>query len=286
MVECAGGRMKIGVSAFAWTAEFRETHLEVLPRVREHGLSAFEIPMFDPTKLPAAQIRRAMHANDLTCSVCAILPAGINPISPDPIVRKKSVAHLMKCLNVAADMGATLIGGPVYAPIGYFSGLRRSMEEWKWAVDAFQQLSSTLDSNKIDLSIEPVNRSETYFLNRTQDATAFCEAINHPRIGVTIDTFHANIEEKRIPGAVRAAAQRLKHIHASENDRQLLGSGHVDFAGIINALHGVGYTGHLVIEGFGYCANDQTAPGNLWADVNVSPEDIAFAGAQYLRSLW
>jgi D-psicose/D-tagatose/L-ribulose 3-epimerase len=277
--------MKIGVSAFAWTADFRESHLEILPRVREHGLSGFEIPMFEPKKLPAAQVRRAMDANDLTCTVCAILPAGINPINADPGVRQKAVAHLKQCMDTAAEMGATLIGGPVYAPIGYFSGRRRITEEWKWAVDAFQQLSSTLDSNKLDLSIEPVNRSETYFLNRTQDAVALCKAINHPRIGVTIDTFHANIEEKSIPGAVRTAGQQLKHIHASENDRQLLGSGHVDFVGIINALHGMGYPGYLMIEGFGYCANDQTAPGALWSDVNVSPENIAFAGAQYLRSL-
>jgi D-psicose/D-tagatose/L-ribulose 3-epimerase len=277
--------MKIGVSAFAWTADFRESHLEILPRIREHGLDGFEIPMFDPEKLPAAQIRRAMAANDLICTVCAILPPGINPISPDPDVRTKSVAHLMKCLDIAADMGATLIGGPVYAPIGYFSGSRRETEEWLWAVDAFQQLSSTLDSNKLDLCIEPVNRSETYFLNRIQDAVALCEAINHPRIGVTIDTFHANIEEKSIPGAIRTAGQQLKHVHASENDRQLLGSGHVDFFGIISALHAIGYTGNLVIEGFGYCADDQTGPGALWADVDVSPENIAFSGAKYLRSL-
>ena len=277
--------MKIGVSAFAWTSDFRESHLEILPRLREQGLCSFEIPMFEPEKLPAAKIRWAMDDNDLTCSVCAILPAGVNPISPDPGVRKKSVAHLMKCLSVAADTGATLIGGPVYAPIGYFSGRRRSAEEWKWAIDALQQLTSTLESNRLELSIEPVNRSETYFLTTVQDATALCNAIDHPRIGMTIDTFHANIEEKNIPQAVRSAGQRLKHVHASENDRGLLGSGHIDFAGVISSLHQIGYTGSLVIEGFGYSADHETAPGVLWADVNVSPEDIAFAGAQYLRSI-
>jgi D-psicose/D-tagatose/L-ribulose 3-epimerase len=263
--------MKIGVSAFAWTADFRESHLE--------------IPMFDPTKLPAAKIRQAMDGNDLTCSVCAILPQRINPISADSGVRKKSVAHLLKCLDVATEMGATLIGGPVYAPIGYFSGWRRTIDEWKWAVDTLQQLTSTLDSNRLDLSIEPVNRSETYFMTTVQDATALCNAIDHSRVGVTIDTFHANIEEKDIPRAVRSAGQRLKHVHASENDRGLLGSGHIDFAGLITSLHQIGYTGSLMIEGFGYSADEKAAPGALWADMNVTPEDIAFGGAKYLGSL-
>ena len=228
--------MKIGVSAFAWTADFRESHLEILPRLRDHGLSAFEVPMFEPERLPAAKIRRVMDDNGLTCSVCAILPQGINPISSDARVRKKSVAHLMKCVEVATEMGAKLIGGPLYAPIGYFSGRRRSKEEWDWAIDAFQQLSSTLDTNKLDLSIEPVNRSETYFLTTARDARALCDAIDHPRIGVTIDTFHANIEEKIISDAISVAGNRLKHLHVSENDRGLLGSGHVDFEAVIDAL--------------------------------------------------
>jgi D-psicose/D-tagatose/L-ribulose 3-epimerase len=277
--------MKIGVSAFAWTADFRESHLEILPQLREHGISSFEVPMFEPEKLPAARIRRAMEDNGLTCSVCAILPHGLNPISTDSDVRKKSRVHLMRCLDVAAEMGATLIGGPLYAPIGYFSGKRRSTEEWKRAVDAFQQLSLTLDFNRLDLSIEPVNRSETYFLTTAQDAAVLCDAINHPRIGVTIDTFHANIEEKTITDAISAAGSRLKHLHVSENHRGLLGSGHIDFNAVIDALRKIGYSRCLMIEGFGYSPKEQTAPGTLWASLDVSPEDIAFKGAQYLHGL-
>jgi D-psicose/D-tagatose/L-ribulose 3-epimerase len=277
--------MKIGVSAFAWTSDFRESHLEILPRLRDHGLSAFEVPMLEPERLPAAKIRQAMNDNGLTCSVCAILPHEINPISSDSGVRKRSTAHLLKCLEVATEMGATLIGGPVYAPIGYFSGRRRSADEWNWAIDAFQRLGPTLDANELDLSIEPVNRSETYFLTTVKEATALCDAIDHPRIGVTIDTFHANIEEKDLPQAVRSAGRRLKHVHASENDRGLLGSGHVDFPGILHSLREIGYFGSLVIEGFGYSPDEKTAPGALWADIRVSPENIAYEGALYLGSL-
>ena len=40
-----------------------------------------------------------------------------------------------------------------------------------------------------------------------------------------------------------------------------------------------------MIEGFGYSPKEANAPGALWADVAVSPEDIAFAGAQYLQGL-
>jgi D-psicose/D-tagatose/L-ribulose 3-epimerase len=277
--------MKIGVSAFAWTAEFGASHLHLLPKMRDHGLEGFEIPMFDPANLCVSAIRRAFESADLECTVCAILPAGINPIGLDASVRARSLAHLIQCIETSAELGARLIGGPLFAPIGYRLGRRRTAEEWNWAIECFQMLREVLDVNEITLSIEPVNRSETCFLMTTADAKSFCDAISHPRVGVTIDTFHANIEEKNIANAIRSLGSCLKHVHVSENDRGLLGSGHVDFPAIINALREVAYDGYLMIEGFGYAPAEAHSLGALWADLKVSPEDIAFRGESYLRTL-
>ena len=277
--------MKIGVSAFAWTTDFGASHLRLLPSVREHGLDGFEIPMFDPANLPTSAIRQAFESADLDCTVCAILPAGINPISPDSSVRAKSLAHLIQCVETSVELGARLIGGPLFAPIGFLPGRRRTVEEWNWAIECFQKLGEVLDANEITLSIEPVNRSETFFLMTATDAKAFCDAIGHPRVGVTIDTFHANIEEKNTAKAIRSLGSCLKHVHVSENDRGLLGSGHVDFPAIINALQQVAYDGYLMIEGFGYAPDEADSLGALWGDMKVSPEDIAFRGESYLRTL-
>jgi D-psicose/D-tagatose/L-ribulose 3-epimerase len=277
--------MKIGVSAFAWSTKFRLAHLGLLSKIREHGLVGFEIPMFDPAGLATSDIRRGFEANDLECTICAILPSGINPISPDASVRKKSLAHLVQCVETSAELGAHLMGGPLFAPIGYLPGRRRNADEWNWAVEGFQSLGDLLDASQVTLSIEPVNRSETYFLMTASDAKAFTDAVNHPRVGVTIDTFHANIEEKNIADAVRSLGHRLKHIHASENDRGLLGSGHVDFPEIVRALRQIAYDGYLMIEGFGYSPDEKDSLGALWGDLKVSPEDIAFRGTTYLWNL-
>jgi D-psicose/D-tagatose/L-ribulose 3-epimerase len=277
--------MKIGVSAFAWTTRFTTRHLDLLPSIREHGLSSFEIGMFDPALLPAAEIRRAFEANDLELSLCAILPAGVNPISPDSAVRKRSRNHLAQCIETAAEMGAHLICGPLYAPIGYLPGRRRNADEWNWAVECFQSLGDSLDSQGITLAIEPVNRSETFFLNTGAEALDLCEAIGHARIGATIDTFHANIEEKNISGAIETVGSRLNHVHISENDRGLIGSGHVDISAILHSLQRIEYRGSLLIEGFGYSPQEQDSLGALWGDLSVTPEDIAFKGSEYLLRL-
>ncbi len=277
--------MKIGVSAFAWTTRLDQSHLDLLPRLREQGLDGFEIPMFDPADLDASGIRRAFEGSGLDCTVCAILPEGVNPIAPDSSLRKKALAHLVQCVETSAALGAHLLGGPLFAPIGYLPGRRRNDDEWAWAVECFQALGNALDANRITLSIEPVNRSESLFLNTAADAAALCAAVAHARVGVTIDTFHANIEEKSIANAVRALGPHLKHIHASENDRGLLGSGHVDFPAIVAALKEIGYDGSLTIEGFGFSDSETNTLGALYADPGVSPEDIAFQGARYIRGL-
>lgn len=277
--------MKLGVSAFAWTAKFDRDHLAILPAVREMGFHGLEIPMFDPSGLADAEIGRAFRDNDLECTVCAILPAGINPISPDAAIRSESRKHLKRCIETAARLGAKIVGGPLYAPIGYLPGHRPNEDERRWAVEAFQSLGDLLDAHEIMLAIEPVNRSETFFLRTAREAALLCEAIGHPRIGVTIDTFHANIEEANLADAMTSLGSRLAHVHVSENDRSLLGSGHVDFPGIVASLKKIGYDGYLMIEGFGYSAQEQNAPGTLWAEMAVSPEDIASKGIRYLRGL-
>jgi D-psicose/D-tagatose/L-ribulose 3-epimerase len=249
------------------------------------GLSGVEIPMFDPSLLPVESIRDAFQANGLECTVCAILPKSINPISPDAGVRQKAIEHLTRCVEAAAAMGAKLLGGPLFAPIGYLPRHRPRQVELSWATTAFQALSNVLDANDMVLSLEPVNRSETFFLRTAAEAKQLCELIGNPRIGVTIDTFHANIEERNIASAVLSLGSHLKHIHASENDRGPLGRGHVPFAEIFNALKAISYDGFLMIEGFGYSAKEKNAPGNLWASTDVSPETLAMESAQYLNNV-
>lgn len=277
--------MKIGISAFAWTSNFKSSHLKILPAMKELGLNGVEIPMFDPGKLPIDSIREAFVKNQLECTVCAILPEGINPISPERETRQRAIKHLERCIETAAAIGAKLLGGPLFAPIGYLPEHRPTEDEWSWAVEVFQALEDVLRATNMPISIEPVNRSETFFVRTADEAARLCDLIGDPHIGVTIDTFHANIEERSICGAIRSLGPNLSHIHASENDRGPLGRGHMPFAEIISTLNEMHYEGYVMIEGFGYRAAEKESPGYLWADPNVSPEKLASESFRYLTDL-
>jgi len=277
--------MKIGISAFAWTSRFNSSHLELLPAIKALGLDGIEIPMLDPAELPIDGIREAFAKNQLDCTVCALLPLGINPISPEQPTRERAIEHLKRCIDAAAAMGATLLGGPLCAPIGYLPNHRPTEDEWSWAVEVFQAIGSVLRATNMQISIEPVNRSETFFLRTVQEAARLCSCIADPNIGVTLDTFHANIEERSISGAIRSLGPNLRHLHASENDRGPLGRGHIPFPEIVSALEEIRYDGYVMIEGFGYRADEREGPGYLWADLDVSPERLASESYFYLTDL-
>ena len=274
--------LKLGISGFAWTGSMEPTDVPLLAKAKELGFAAFEVPMFRPADLPIAALRAGFEANSLECTVCALLPPGVNPISPDSAIRQRARDHLATCIHAAAELGAHLLGGPVLAPIGYLPGHRPAAEEWAWAAEACHAVTPLLDSYKLTLALEPVNRSETFLLRTASEAKALCSRLNHPRVGVTLDTFHANIEESSLAQAIADLGPHLKHMHMSENDRGPLGRGHIDFPAILEALEVLEYEGLLIVEGFGFDAAKPQAPGFLWADPTVTPEHLALSGIDLL----
>jgi D-psicose/D-tagatose/L-ribulose 3-epimerase len=275
--------MKLGVNTFIWSAEFTPAHLSLLPRIKEHGFDGVEVPLFDPTRFRAADIRAGMAANGLECTVCSIIPEDRSLISEDAEVRRRSRQHLRDAIEATAEAGAGLIDGPLYSPVGYLPGRRRTRDEWQWAVESYQSVTEALDACDVTLAIEPLNRFETYFLNTAADAAALCQEVAHPRVGVAFDTFHANIEEKDLAGACRHLGRHLKHVQISENDRGTPGSGHIPWTNLLRALRQIGYDRWLTIESFGPSLGAFSAAVAIWRDIEPTPDSIAFDGVRFLR---
>ncbi len=275
--------MKFGVNMFIWAADFDGSNLALLPPLKAVGCDSFEAPLFRPRQFAAADIRRGAKENGMEVTLCSVLVDGLNPIAADAQVRARTIQHWKDCAQAAAEAGSHLIAGPLYAPVGWLPGRRRTADEWKWAVECFQELGDTLTACDVSLALEPLNRFEGFFLNTAADGVKLCAEINHPNVGLLIDTFHANIEEKDVAQAYRTAAPFLKHVHTCENDRGTPGTGHVDWPGVFQALRDIHYDGCLTIESFGFALGDLSAAAAIWRDLAPSPESIAFDGIKFLR---
>jgi D-psicose/D-tagatose/L-ribulose 3-epimerase len=276
--------VKYGVHSFIWTADFGLADLDLLPRLKEAGFDGVELPLFQPASYPAAEIRRAFERNGLECTFSVVMIEGLNTISDDAGVRARTRQYLSDCAKTIADSGGKLMVGPLYSPVGYIPGRRRTADEWKWAVEAFQQVGPAAQQCGVTLAMEPLNRFETYFLNTVEDAVRLCDEVAHPNVGVLVDTFHANIEEKNIAAAYRKAARHLKHVHTCENDRGAPGSGHVEWNDVFAALREIGYDGWLTIESFGFALGGISAAASIWRDLAPTPDAIAFEGVKFLKS--
>jgi D-psicose/D-tagatose/L-ribulose 3-epimerase len=137
----------------------------------------------------------------------------------------------------------------------------------------------------VTLAIEPLNRFETHFLNLVGDAAQLVEAVGSASLGVHVDTFHQSIEEKDVAASWRAAGPRVAHVHFSENDRGVVGSGHVDWLGARDALSAIGYDGWVVAETFAGSVPEIAAATAIWRPIVPDPWTYASESLRFMREL-
>ncbi len=275
--------MKIGINTLLWTAAFDRGHLSLLTRIRDWGFDGVEIARFDFTDFPAQEIRRALGDTGLDVTACSALTGELSFTSESAAVRAKAHDFMLRAIEAAANLGSKLLVGPYVSPVGFLTGQRRTSAEWGRAVEGLAALAPALTEHRVTLAVEPLNRFECHTLNTAADAKLLCDEVANPRVGILLDTFHANIEEKTMAEAVDHAGRHLRHVHACENDRGVPGSGHVDWAGLFERLQRNGYDDWIVIESFGSRIPEIAAAACIWRDLAPESEMIASDGVKFLR---
>jgi len=275
--------MKLAVNTLIWAVDFTPAQLPLLAKLKAHGFQGVEIPVFDPGAFDAPAIRRGLDQNGLECVICSVMPPGFSLITDDASVLAKSRQRLRDSIKVAADMKSKVVAGPLYCPVGYLPGRRRTEDEWRRAIESYQGAIADLEANDVTLAIEPLNRFETYFLNTSDDLARLCDEVGHDRVGASYDTFHSNIEDKNLGRGIRTLGRHIKHVQTCENDRGTPGSGHVPWDEVFAALGEIGYDQWLSIESFAPNLGDFSSAVCIWRDIEPNTDDIAFDGIKFLQ---
>ena len=268
----------------AWTGSVDGAALALLPGIAELGYDGVELPIFAPETVDATTVRRALESNRLAATVSTALPRGASLL--DPSERPRGVELLGRIAAIAAECGATLLCGPIYAPVGQLPGRPRTQAEWDSCVIGLREAGDRAARHGVTLAIEILNRFETHFVNTTQDGIALVEEVAHPNVTLHLDTFHLNIEEKSIPAAIQRAGHHLAHVHAAENDRGVVGSGHVDWPGIAAALRQTDYSGWVTAETFTGSIPEIAAATAIWRPIVPDGWTYARESLQTLRRLF
>jgi sugar phosphate isomerase/epimerase len=223
---------------------------ETLARIAGAGCDGVELPG-EPDLVEIAEVRTLLARHRLTpvamTASCKSPETRRDLAHPDPTIRDDAVAYIVRCVRFAADVGIPLVQ---VLPSGEsrLTPLAHRDDEWRWSIEGMRAGAREAERLGIRIAVEPVNRYEAYLVTSSETALAYLNAVDSSWVGLTLDLFHANIEERTISDAIRAAGGRLWHVHVADTNREGLGRGHLDLGACLAALRTVAYTGALVLE--------------------------------------
>ena len=195
--------------------------------------------------------------------------------------------YLGACTALASSIGAGAVCGPFYAATGR---VWRMTDEERTA--AYAELRESLrpvveqaGERGVTIGIEPLNRYETSLVNTVDQALTALDGLLGPALGLALDTYHLNIEERSSADAVRLADTHLVHLQVCGSDRGAPGGDQTDWKALLAALDEVGYAGPLNIESFTADNAAIATAASIWRPLAPTQDDLARDGLAFLRSL-
>jgi len=263
------------LSMFNW---MRIEPLEVtLARLKKYSIKAIEF-VLDPYETDRTEVNQLLKEYGIQCwGAAAAMFGDRSLVAKEEDRREASVQYANDCITLAKELGGS-VTSIAPATISSLATESTPENEWNWAVESMKELHSHAQKEGIRLAIEPLNRLETYFINRSDQALALAEATG-PDCGVCLDTFHLNIEEADPYQAILNTGKRLFNFHVSDTNRLACGMGHWDWPKVIDTVKAAGYDEALTIE---FVAPIDRTPANPYPNAvdknpgNLTPEQKAF----------
>jgi D-psicose/D-tagatose/L-ribulose 3-epimerase len=281
------GHIPLGLSTFVLASPFSDADLGLFGKVKSFGYEQVEVCIEDPGRLTASAVAKAAAEEGLSVLVCGAFGPDRDISHEDEQRRRGGTGYLRHCVDFAAAVGSPLVSGPMYAPTGQArlldAGARAA--QWARATESLAQVAEHARAANVRLAVEPLNRFETDLVNTVEQGIRLCADVGADNVGLLLDTFHMNIEEKSLPAAITTAGPRVFHFQASENDRGTPGSGHIAWEEIVAALRGIDYAGSVVVESFLPTVQEIARAVSLWRPVADSMDALAADSVRFLRPL-
>jgi D-psicose/D-tagatose/L-ribulose 3-epimerase len=277
--------MRYGASTFIWVSPFSNKTLDLLDKAKAFGFDILEICVEDPDSLDPASIRARADKAGVALTICGAFGPSRDLSSEDAAVRQNGLAYLKRCVDFASSLGSPFVSGPMYAAVGNTRMLERAERaaQWARAVASLKTAAAYAAKRSVKLAIEPLNRFETDLVNTVDQGLQLIADIGAENVGLLLDTFHMNIEEKDIPSAIRRANGHIVEFHACSSDRGTPGEDHLPWNAIADALRDAGYEGPVVIEAFTPEIKEIARAVSIWRPLAPSQDALARDGLQNLR---
>jgi D-psicose/D-tagatose/L-ribulose 3-epimerase len=277
---------EIGVNTWVWTSPLTDAGAgDLLRRVAGMGFDAVELPLENAGDLSVGVVAEVLAETGLTPYVVGAMAPGRDLVDATCVAATQD--YLRACVDLAAGIGATSVCGPFYAATGRVWRMETA-ERTRAYDDLRRNLAPVVEhtvANGVRLGIEPLNRYETSLVNTVDQALTALEPLLGAGLGLALDTYHLNIEERSSADAVRAAGRHLVHVQVCGSDRGTPGGDQTDWPALLAALDEVGYGGPLNIESFTADNASIATAASIWRPLAPTQDDLARDGLAFLRSL-
>jgi D-psicose/D-tagatose/L-ribulose 3-epimerase len=276
----------IGANTWIWVSPLTDERLAALaPRVREFGFDVIELPIENPGDWDPGGARDLLDKHGLGATTCAVMSPDRDLVSEDSAVIESTQQYVRSATDMAARVGARTLAGPIYAPVGRtwsMDAAERAAVIGRLA-ESLRPLADYAGERGVTLALEPLNRFETSLINTAEQVMEVVELVGSPALGVLLDTFHMNIEERDPAGAIRACGGHLAHLHACGCDRGAPGGDQIPWTRIAAALRETGYDRPIVIESFTIENQAIARAAAIWRPLAPTQDAIATEGLRFLR---
>jgi sugar phosphate isomerase/epimerase len=248
-----------------------ESIRRTIERMKQVGVDALEISG-EPDQYDAKEVRGLLkeHGRKAWGSVTLTLGER-NLAAKNTAQREKTVDYMKRVVTLAKEVDGQIIT-LVPVTVGKVVPDSTAEQEWKWLVEGIREVYSHSEKAGIRIAIEPLNRFETYLINRGDQALALANEVG-PNCGICLDLFHMNIEESDIYQAFRDAKGRIYDVHIADNNRFAPGMGNLDFRKIVETIKSIGYDGALTLE---FVATvDRSSVKRYGNQVETNPVDVS-----------
>ncbi|MEU4534532.1 sugar phosphate isomerase/epimerase family protein [Streptosporangium sp. NPDC023825] len=276
----------IGVNTWIWVSPLTDEDLARLaPQVAAWGFDAIELPMEQAGDWDPARAADLLADLGLKSSVVLAMGPGRELVGADAATVAATQDYLRGCVDAAVAVGSPVIAGPAYASVG--RTWRMSDEERETCYAELRRnltpVGEYAAERGVTVAVEPLNRYETSVINTVEQAVEAVGGI--PGVGLALDVYHMNIEERDPAAAVRRAGDLVAHVQVCANDRGAPGADHMDWPALVDALRAVDYRGPLYIESF--TAHNQTiaVAASIWRPLAETQDALATSGLAFLRTL-
>ena len=277
---------EIGVNTWVWTSPLTDAGVaDLLRRIADMGFDAVELPLENAGDLTVQVVSEVLAETGLTPCVVGAMAPGRDLVDASCVADTQD--YLRACIDLAAGIGARSVCGPFYAATGRV--WRMDADERQAAYDDLRtHLAPVVDhavARGVRLGIEPLNRYETSLVNTVDQALTALGPLLGEGLGLALDSYHLNIEERSSADAVRAAGPHLAHVQVCGSDRGAPGGDQTDWKDLVSALDEVGYHGPLVIESFTADNASIATAASIWRPLAPTQDQLARDGLSFLRSL-